>query len=455
MNTILGAAVVLITLWWLVKRRSAGALAAFFLLFSLITRTLALVYVDLAGPVYAIELDDEVGGGQSMPLFACAVLALLIPLALVFRPARLARLLPEMGANRPRHAMTGHFAFVAISVFLIALFGDMITRGPIPLFAGIDRLEYSSTMAGPLHPLVFDLGFLFATTLGMLLVYPRLIGGDFDFRFLFLYALFMLYFGLTGNRFSAFYSFTSFFIIPLAALVALRHLRRLAPPPQGRGALASFLCSRAALVAAVAVFLLGLLTLLVHNLVTVRGYEDPAEQFTQRSLVQPVQLWWTTWRDLSSRANDSALAWDGAFLNPIDPTRNTSIQVLMIKNLGDERASELLDNGQQYAGGYPEILFELLGPYMALASAMVFGFVIVLLLRSIVVAIAHGRFLTAFMATYVFFGFSLLYIGGMLNFLLVWTFWAKCGVLAVVYVAERKFTGVSSVPTSSPSTPTT
>jgi hypothetical protein len=109
----------------------------------------------------------------------------------------------------------------------------------------------------------------------------------------------------------------------------------------------------------------------------------------------------------------------------------------MIKNLGDDRAAELLNNGQQYAGGYPEILFELFGPGPAIVAALLFGFITAFLLRLVVGSVLVGRVVTAFLAAYVFYGFSLLYIGGMLNFLIVWTFWVKCAALLALYVFGR------------------
>jgi len=435
-------------LLWLVRRRRAAALAGFFVLFSLITRTLALGYVDLFGPFYATELQDEVGGGQSMPLYAASVLMFLLPLAFVFRPNALARLLPEPSHRAPPSELLGHAVFIAVSFFIIALYGDMMTRGPIPLLAGIDRLDYATSMAGPLHPIVMEQGFLLAGLIGVMMVAPRVAGCDFDFRFLVLYFALILYLALTGNRFSAFYSFTSFFVIPFGAIAALASADRMPPPHGKRGPIKAFLCTQSAVVVGLGALALALAGLIVNSLVTVRGYDDPTEQFVQRTLVQPVQLWWTTWRDLQESGADGNLAWDAAFVNPLDASRNTSIQALMIKNLGIDRAAELLDNGQQYAGGYPEILVELLGPLLALPVALLFGLVTSLLLRLIVVATAHGRVLTATLGIYVFYGFSLLYIGGMLNFLLVWTFWAKIAVLCAVYVVERRQHSIRTRPQS-------
>jgi hypothetical protein len=183
---------------------------------------------------------------------------------------------------------------------------------------------------------------------------------------------------------------------------------------------------------------LSILSLLLNSVVNVRAYDDPAEQLTQRILIQPVELWWTTWNDLGAfSSSKTGEVWQDLFINPIDPTRNSSIQMLMLRNLGYDRTQELVGMGQQYTGGYPEVLFELLGPWLALPVAFVFSVLTAVLLRICVLAVCERRLLTAFMAMYVYFGFSLLFIGGMLNFLLPWTFWVKVSVLCLVYVVER------------------
>lgn len=437
MITVVGAGAVLVAFLALLRLNRAAALAGFFLLFSLLTRTVALTYVDLAGPIYAVELEDDVGGGPSMPLFATAVLAFIVPLTILFRPSKLEMLLRSGRVMSNMHRGLANLVFVLVSIFVIALYVDMLWRETIPLFQGIDRLDYNRYFAGPIHPFAFDFGFLLATLIGTMMVYPRVRGREFDFRFLAIYVAVITYYALTGNRFSAFYSFTSFFVIPIAAVPMLAQLGYLPAAPKRRTFFARVLVARTTVVVAISLLGLALAELLAYSLTSVRGYDDPADQFLQRSVVQPVQLWWMTWHGLSESSTNAGLAWDAAFLNPLDPTRNTSIQALMIKNLGGARAGELLDNGQQYAGGYPEILFELLGPITALAVALAFGIATAWLLRLIVLSVVRGHLLTAVLATYVFFGFSLLYIGGMLNFLLAWTFWMKCFALTVAAHLEN------------------
>jgi predicted outer membrane lipoprotein len=178
--------------------------------------------------------------------------------------------------------------------------------------------------------------------------------------------------------------------------------------------------------------------LVLNSVINVREYDDPLRLIMQRTMVQPVELWWMTWKDIGVGSHPGPAAmWNSLFVNPIDPARNTSIQALMLINVGDDRTRELLAMGQQYAGGYPEVLFELFGPYLALPVAAAFGLVTALLLRLVVTATCQGRAFTALLALYVYFGFSLMYIGGMLNFLLAWTFWLKLLALAVACAIER------------------
>ena len=439
MLTLLFAAAVLIALWWMVLHRPAAVLAAFFLLFSLVTRTLSLIYVDLAGPIYSEQLDSMVGGAASMPLFACSVLVVMAGVSYVFRPSRMAHIALPMSRMDVGRDWVSTLVYVLTFLFVLVLYVDMVIRSPIPLLAGIDRLEYNENLAGPFHHFLLSRGFLLAGVMGMMFVRPRLTGRDFDFPFLALYLAICAYFALTGNRFSAFYSFSSFFLLPLAAMPALSSSRRLPSAPH-RSMWRRLFCSRISIGVSLIAGLLGIAWLILNSVVNVRAYDDPFNLIFQRLLVQPVELWWSTWHDLDAGVGSFPISvWEALFVDPIDPERNTSIQMLMVQNLGWERATQLIEMGQQYAGGYPEVLVELFGSWLALLIAFLVSVLAAVLLRMVVVGTCEGRFLTAFMALYVYFGFSLLYISGMLNFLVAWTFWMKIGVLTAVYVLEMRY----------------
>ncbi len=437
MPTVLFTLAVLWGLRYLIGRRTAAALAASFLLFSLVSRTLSLAYVDLAGPLYSDQLGRMVGGAPTMPLFAASVLLLMATLAYVFRPTILAQVrIPTRPASW-RTDLPGNALFAFSLAFVVSLYGDMVGRGVVPLLAGMDRLEYNTSIAGPLHEWLGQMGFLLASMLGAGFCMPRLQGREFSFRFLALYLLILIYFALTGNRFSAFYSFTSFFVLPLAAVPAMASVG-LMPPPPVRTHWKRFFYSKTALFIALSLGSLGIVILLLQSIINVRAYDDPVDQLIQRALIQPVELWCATWDNLDRYWSGSFdEAWADLFTNSLDPTRNTSMQMLMLRNLGTDRTQELLDMGQQYTGGYPEVLFEFLGPLLALPAALAFSIPTALLLRMSVLALCERRLLTVLMSIYVFYGFSLLFIGGMLNFLVVWTYWVKVAVLFVVYLLER------------------
>lgn len=439
MITIVFSLLLLAFFCWITKARQTAALASVFLLFSLMTRVIGLCYVDVVGPLYSDQLETFIGGSPSMPLFAVSVLAFLVPLAYAFRLSALKKRVAVAGRQLLYNPLAVlNVVFALLIIFVATAYCDMLMRGPIPLLSGIDRLEYNSNFAGSLHAILNSHGFMIAFLLGLVFAYPRIFGKDFRVSAVVLYILIIVYFALTGNRFSAFYVFTSFFVIPIAAVRLSTETNRLAPPPHNRAKLVAFIVSPKAIYLALVSGGLLLLALLVNSVVYVRLYDDPTNLFIQRTLVQPIELWWMTWAGLQDISEESVgTAWHELFVSPIDATRNTSVRLLMINALGYDRALELAVLGTQFAGGYPEIFFELLGPWLATPTALVFGIVTVLLLRLVVVSTFHGRLGTAILALYVYYGFTLLYIGGMLNFLIAWTYWVKCAALFVVYLAER------------------
>ena len=190
--------------------------------------------------------------------------------------------------------------------------------------------------------------------------------------------------------------------------------------------------------------------LLYNSFFNVRGYSDPLYQIEQRVLVQPVQSWIAVWGDMGRPefASPSAQVFKDLFIDPIDATRNTSIQVLMVEELGYFRAQELLFYGQQYAGGYPEIVFLWLGYWLAPILLIALGFTTVLLLRAFLHAVCRGYVLTAILLIYLYFAFTLAYIGGMLNFVLATTFPFKIAAPIIAYFWERSLLNTRAISTA-------
>lgn len=418
------------------RSNRAAFVAGFFILFSLSYRIVDVLYIDLFGPIYAIELGRYVGGNGSAPMFVLSCLAFLIPLWIVFRPAAMKRKLGGQIPNLNYFALLRQWAFIGCTAFIGLIYVDMLRQGTIPLFVGMDRLEYN-LQAGVLHNPLYSLSFILVLILGIFTVLPRMQGGRFDLRFGLLFLALLVYWILTGNRFSIFYRDISFFMLPFGTVLAMEAYGKL-PKVDRRDAWSALFSSRVVIPIAVLLSSVTLTGLLINSYYDVRGYSDPVYQMTQRSMVQPVQLWDTTWAELEF---DELLPYrsdvaDFLFRDAIDPKSNTSIQYLMVKELGYFRVVHLLAYGQQYAGGYPEILFDLFGPWAAIPVMFLLGIVTSLLLRMSTIALSRGRLLTTVLAVYVYFGFTLTYIGGMLNFITALSFAVKIVLLMIAAVLE-------------------
>jgi hypothetical protein len=420
----------------LFRRNRVAFVAGFFILFTCSYRMVDILYLDLFGPTYSIELSRYIGGNTAAPMFVLSCLAFLIPLWIAFRPAAMKRKLGGQIPNLPYFAAVRRWSFPVLAAFIGLVYLDMLRLGTIPLFVGMDRIDYN-LQAGALHRPLYELSFLLSMVLGMLTVLPRLQGGRFDLSFALLFLALLAYWMLTGNRFSIFYLDISYFVLPYATVMAMERYGKLAKVDR-RDAWSALFSSRV-VVPIITLFSAVTLTgLVINSYYDVRGYADPAYQITQRIFVQPVQLWDATWSEVDF---DEGLAVhrdvaDFLFVNPIQASSNTSIQYLMSKELGYFRTARLLQIGQQYAGGYPEILFELFSPWLAIPILFLCGAITALLLRMTAIAVSRGRLFTAVIAVYVYFGFTLIYAGGMLNFLIAVSFTVKIVILVMASFLE-------------------
>lgn len=428
--------VILLAMW---RRQRPAFLAGFLVIYSLAYRILDVGYLDLAGPVYAIELDRHVGGNGASPMFLFSCLCLILPLWFF---ASRKRLLKEIDAPLTRtlyHDAMSRLALGVAAAGIAALYLDMLRIGTIPLFTGMDRQAYND-ISGLFHNRAYDMNFLLCTGLGIFTVLPRLQGGKYSLAFGGLLLAVLVYWALTGNRFSAFLISIAYYMLPFGAVFAMDKAGLLPKRAEG-DAWASLVSAKVLLPIGIVLGALAVGGLLFNSYYTVRNYADPMYQISQRVLVQPVQTWASTWGDVALNPDRGVnyAALDYVVLNPPDSSGNTSVRYLMEKELGYFRASELIGLGQQYAGGYPEIFFEIFGLWLALPLMLLFGCATAWLLYLALRSLLRGRVMTALMAVYVYFGFSVGYIGGMLNFLLAPTFAAKFVVLVIVAIAERYF----------------
>jgi hypothetical protein len=430
--------------WILVKlarRYPWAAVALTFLIISFTWRVVSVVYIDLYGPIFADELGFDIGPGTSTPFFVTSVF-LVLGTVIAFQ----ARVIPQenklgltlLGMS---HKFISGVAFLGGIAWLVVCYGEMIAIGTIPLLEGMDRLVYQAYLAGPIYRAAYTYGFLYSIVLGYFFVQKRWTSGRFDFRFFYLFAGYWAFFILTGNRFSILIVTGCYFVMPLGAYLLMQQRGgALLPPDAHEGPLQRFLISPSGRKFALGSLAVLLGVILLNNYFNVRyaEYQGAAEQaLFQRIFVQQAQLYIVTWeRVASGELLDSGLALDLMFGNAIDPSRNTGIQYLMVATLGEDRATEILEANAQYAGGYPEVLIELFGLALSLVPMIVAAVCLAILHRLVLIATCYGRVLTLFMSGYILFTVNLLYIGGMLNFLINPTLWLKVAVLAVILVVE-------------------
>ena len=180
------------------------------------------MYIDLGGPVYSSQLVRDIGPGSTTVIHSIAYVVSLIPFLYFFRPAAV----EEWGADAERsqagrgEITLADMTFVLSLMFLSFLFFDLVRRGTIPLFDRIERFNYAG---GSAHRWMNKYGNFVAFWWGLMFVAEYIRQRRVDWRMIGLLGTAAVYALLTGNRFSAFYSQSSFFVTPWAAIVALRY----------------------------------------------------------------------------------------------------------------------------------------------------------------------------------------------------------------------------------------
>ena len=422
---------------YLAARHPVVFVSFFFIIFTLVWRTSATMYVDLEGPVYSSQLERTIGPGTATIIHSLAYFLTLLPFLYFFRRSVLERWRTEAPRGRVTKGTISlsDVTFALSTLFVAFLFFDLVYKGTIPLFDRIERFNYAG---GSAHRWLFRYGNFLTFWWGTMFAASRIRNGRPDWRMLGLLAATAVYAFLTGNRFSAFYSHMSFFIAPWAAVIVLQ---------QTNGARAfSWITrnftSRAQRLAALslAVALTGTISFAIYNnLTNVRGFREGEvwRQAFDRTLIQPSEIGWTSFeRVFQARQSEPQYVFRFLFQEPITAERNTSIQYLMLASVGEPRTSGHILRGFQFAGGFPEIFFELFGPYLAWLFLFGAGCVSAALSAIMVRGVIQGNFASAFLSLYVLYGFFVMYIGGMLNFVMPLTYWLKVAALIAALVME-------------------
>ncbi|UPJ70884.1 DUF6418 domain-containing protein [Bradyrhizobium sp. 187] len=437
---------------YLAAYRPVIFLGFFFILFTMLWRTGSTAFIDLAGPVWSSQTVRYVGPGLATPLHVLAYFVTLVPFVLVLQSKAVKVWVHQCDRRcAPAEVFTiADLTFALSSLFLAYLLVDMARRGSIPLFVHTERHEYTSSTAGEAHRWVVRYGSFLAFWWGLMVASGRLRNRSIDFRYVGLLATLLVYMFLSGNRFSAFYSLLSFFLIPLSAVAAQAEIRKSAVPFHWIGR--EFRARDIAMMAASLALVIALAAAAIfNNLVSVRGYHgsEVMSEFWERSLIQPSEMGWISYERifvLNQWQPDKV--YNFLFEHPLDPGKNTTPQYLMLETIGEPRTSEHILAGFQFAGGFPEIFFELFGPIYSWTFLLGWGAIAALLTALIVKGTLQGRYASAFMALYVLYGFFVSYIGGMLNFVTVESYWIKIAALAVSLILESRLAaeGLSLLP---------
>jgi hypothetical protein len=437
-------------LLYLLNRRPVIFVGFFFIIFTLAWRMSATMFIDLAGPAYSSQLVRDVGPGTASVIHATAYFLSLLPFLYCLRPDAIEAWRADSqqrGAARGEITLSD-ITFVLSLMFLSFLFFDLVRRGAIPLFDHIERFNYAG---GSAHRWIIKYGNFLTFWWGLMFTAEYIRQRRVDWRMFGLLGALAVYALLTGNRFSAFYSQSSFFVTSWAAIIALKH-------KSSDGGLFSWINQRftstAARLATAGFVLVAAGTssfAIYNNLANVRGYAggDIWRQVFDRTLIQPSEIGWTSFeRVFESGQTEPSQAFHFLFEDPIDPARNTSIQYLMFATIGEPRTTAHISHGFQFAGGFPEIFFELFGPYWAWPFLFGMGCIAAALTALVVRGALRGDYASAFLSLYVLYGFYVMYIGGMLNFTTTPTYWVKIAALAAALLLEARLAraGVALLP---------
>jgi hypothetical protein len=430
---------------WIVVKRPWLAMIFFFVLFVFAWRLASVLYIDLCGPIFSEQLVQDLGPGiASVPLAFCQGL-LVIALLCSFRRERIRKLIdedePGVGNRRlPGGISLPYLACLAATLFVVALWIELIVRGPIPLFAGIERFDYTRLYGGPLHRRLLEWGPMLALQLGLFFATPMLVDRPSDWRFGVLFGTLLVYLFLAGHRFSSLFVYASFFIIPIGMVLTAR---------RGTSAQAEIISRKIFHYSAIAggVLFVLMAVAVVYSYTVVRG-EGAAllAKLSQRVLVQQGEMWWITFDRVFLHGD-----WSGShaayklFVDPFDPSRNSTMQFLMEQALPLQRAHYILAQGSAYTGGWPEVFFELGGPIGGFAlvalSAVVLSEFMFLMMRCIV----QERFAASFFLTPILFALSITIFSGMVNSFIQVTFLLKLSAALGAYFIEEKWRSSSAL----------
>ena len=224
MAAILSIVSFLAFLWFvghILRTRPYLFLILFLFLFAFTFRLINVLYIDVFGPIDSREFGYPLGPGAATGVLALTYAAVLACFTLVFKGRDIRSWESEGAPRGPTHRAlytpTVHdVAFFFVSLFLLALWVDFLRKGVIPLFSGLERYEYTELHGGPFHGALMDWGNMLAFQLGYFFAASTRGANTHDRRFLFALIAVLVYLFFAGHRFSAFYSYSAYFVMAYA-----------------------------------------------------------------------------------------------------------------------------------------------------------------------------------------------------------------------------------------------
>ncbi|MSR05463.1 MAG: hypothetical protein EXR93_00115 [Gemmatimonadetes bacterium] len=425
---------------WMYRRQPILFYSLLLVWVSFVWRLSSSAFIDVAGPIYSIELFRDIGPGRSAVVLVACHLLFIGTLAFVFRHSRLQQLASllvwspdERAAALTRLRGVARVAFIAFTVLWVLLYLDMFRIGHIPLFSGIERYIYSDQYAGVFHAFVSKYGIHLSFILGVLFASPAFLSERRDTRFLVLLLVLFAYLLLAGHRFSAYYSHGTSFLIPCALLVLLPRRR---PIAESNAPSRRYWVQTSA-----ALMIVGGIVMFAQyrSLFFTRGMDPQAAlvNIAERVLILQGGLWWSEYEHVFVNHDwnqDEAL--EGVLLDPIAPERNTTLPYLMEREIGLQ-VYPLLQLGVVYTGGYPEVLFELFGPVYGFAAVLVMAYALAKLLYWLMEGILRRQYVRVFLVFYILFPFLLFCVSGMVNSIVNWKFLLKVTAVAIWVLYEN------------------
>ncbi len=420
---------------WIVVRRPSLGMIFFLVLFAFAWRLVSVLYIDVSGPIFSDQLERNLGPGLAAVPIAISQGLVVFALLYSFRRERIGRLVDVDGSRQESRSLPvgisfANLAFLAATLFVAGLCAELLVSGPIPLFAGIERFDYTRLYGGLFHLRLMDWGPMLAFQLGVFFAVPLLHDRPTDWRFVALFGALLLYLFLAGHRFSSLYVYASFFVMPIGAVLTVC---------REAAARANKILRLLTIAGGV---LLGLTVgAVVYSYIVVRGEGDALRaKLTERVLVQQGEMWWMTYDRVFLHGDWGARhAAYKLFVDPFDPARNSTMQFLMEQALPLQRAHHILAQGSAYTGGWPEVFFELAGPLggfvLVALSAIIFSEFMFLLTRCVV----QERFVTCVFLTPILYALSITIVSGMVNSYVQVTFLIKLILALLVYVAEDRW----------------